>query len=121
VLPIFAELLMAPAFAQDKIDLAKTHLRGVIARRNDDPFEISQREILKLVYGATSPYARQYEYEDVDRLTRDDLVAFHTTYYRPDATILAVWGDFDSAEMKDKLARAFAGWRAQGPPPTIAA
>jgi predicted Zn-dependent peptidase len=120
VLPIFAELLMAPAFAQDKIDLAKTHLRGGIARRNDDPFEISQREILKLVYGATSPYARQYEYEDVDRLTRDDLVAFHTTYYRPDATILAVWGDFDSAEMKDKLARAFAGWRAQGPPPTIA-
>jgi predicted Zn-dependent peptidase len=120
VLPIFAELLMAPAFAQDKIDLTKTHLRGMIARRNDDPMESAQREILKLVYGATSPYARQYEYEDVDRLTRDDLVAFHTTYYRPDATILAVWGDFDSAEMKGKLARAFAGWRAQGPPPAIA-
>jgi len=120
VLPIFAELLMAPAFAQDKIDLAKTHLRGGIARRNDDPMGIAQRESLKLVYGAASPYARQYEYEDVNRLTRDDLVAFHTTYYRPDATILAVWGDFDAAEMKAKLARAFAGWKAEGPPPAIA-
>ncbi|HOC44818.1 MAG TPA: pitrilysin family protein [Thermoanaerobaculales bacterium] len=120
VLPMFAELLMAPAFAQDKIDLAKTHLRGVIARRNDDPMGIAQRETLKLVYGAASPYARQYEYADIDRLTRDDLVAFHATYYRPDATILAVWGDFDAADMKGKLARAFAGWKAEGPPPAIA-
>jgi len=120
VLPIFAELLMAPAFAQEKIDLAKTHLRAVIARRNDDPMEIMRREILKLVYGATSPYARQFEYEDIDRLTRGDLVAFHATYYRPDATFVAVWGDFDAVEMKDKLARALAGWTAQGPPPAIA-
>jgi zinc protease len=120
VLPIFAELLMAPAFAEDKVDLAKTHLRGAIARRNDDAFGISRREILKLVYGATSPYARQYEYADVDRLTRDDLVAFHAATYRPDATVLAVWGDFKTADMKDKLARAFAGWKAQGPPPAIA-
>jgi len=44
---------------------------------------IMRREFLKLVYGATSPYARQFEYEDVDRLTRDDLVAFHATYYGP--------------------------------------
>lgn len=119
VLPNFAELLTAPAFAQDKVDLAATHLRGAIARRNDDAMGIARREVLKLVYGADSPYARQFEYSDLDRLTRDDLLAYHAATFRPDATILAVWGDFTAADMKARLAKAFAGWRAEGPPPVI--
>lgn len=30
VLPLYAEFLMAPGFSQDKIDLAKTHMKGEI-------------------------------------------------------------------------------------------
>ena len=104
----------APAFAQDKVDLGKTHMRSGISRRNDEVMGIAFREFQKLIYGATSPYARQFEYDDVERLTRDDLVAFHKTYYRPDATILAVWGDFDVADMKAKLGAAFAGLEGRG-------
>jgi predicted Zn-dependent peptidase len=119
VLPVYADFLTAPAFAQDKIDLAKTHLRGRIARRNDQVFGIAGREFNKLIYGAKSPYARQYEYDDVDALSREDLVAFHARYYRPDATILAVWGDFKTADMKAKLAAALGGWKAAGAAPKI--
>jgi zinc protease len=120
VLPIFVQFLTSPAFAQDKIDLAKTHMRGMIARRNDNVQGIARREIQKLVYGANSPYARQYEYDDVNALTRDDLVAFHDRYYRPDTTILTAWGDFKAPEMKARLEAAFADWKAEGPPPTVA-
>ncbi len=120
VLPLYTEFLEAPAFSQDKIDLAKKHLYSAISRRNDQPMGIGRREILKLIYGASSPYARQYEYDDVDKLTRDDLVAFHDTYYRPDETVLAVWGDFDTASMKKKIAGAFGTWKAEGPKPEIA-
>lgn len=119
VLPVFAQILTSPAFAQDKIDLGKTHLRSTIARRNDNVMGIAFREFQKLVYGAKSPYARQFEYQDVDGLTREDLVAFHATYYRPDATILAVWGDFKAAEMKAKLARIFGGWKGTDVAPKI--
>jgi zinc protease len=111
VLPVFADFLMVPAFAPDKIDLAKTHLKSAIARRNDEVQSISQREIRKLIFGADSPYARQYEYDDVDALTQADLIAFHAKYYRPDATILAVWGDFQAAEMKARLAKVLGSWQ----------
>ncbi len=120
VLPLYAEFLERPAFSQDKIDLAKKHLYSAISRRNDQPMGIGRREILKLIYGASSPYASQFEYDDVDKLTRDDLVAFHDTYYRPDDTILAVWGDFSTPDMKKKVADAFGGWKAEGPRPKIA-
>ena len=119
VLPVFAQILTAPSFAEDKVDLGKMHMRSGIARRNDDVMGIAFREFQKLVYGARSPYARQIEYDDVEGLTRDDLLTFHRTYYRPDATILAVWGDFKAGEMKATLAQAFAAWQATGPAPRI--
>ena len=115
VLPVFAEFLTAPAFAQDKIDLAKTHLKSAIARRNDQVQSISQREIRKLIFGPDSPYARQFEYDDVDALTQADLLAFHAKYYRPDATILAVWGDFQAPEMKARLAKVLGSWQPATP------
>jgi zinc protease len=119
VLPLFAEFLTSPAFSQDKVDLGKTHLYSAISRRNDEVMNIAVREFLKKVYGEKSPYARQIEYDDVDALTRDDLVAFHDAFYRPDATILAVWGDFKTPEMEKKLAAVLGAWKAEGPAPAI--
>lgn len=118
VLPVLVEVLTAPAFSQDKIDLAKTQLRGVIARRNDNVNGIGMREFNKLIYGKDSPYARQIEYDDLDGLSREDLLAFHARTFRPDQTILAVWGDFDTAQMKQKIESLLAGWSSSGPAPT---
>lgn len=72
---------------------------------------LTVREFEKLIYGKDSPYARQFEYDDVDQLTREDLVAFHGLSYHPELAILAVWGDFKVPEMKDKLAGTFGGWK----------
>ena len=119
VLPLYAEFMTHPAFAQDKLDLAKTQSMSAISRRNDDVMGIARRESLKLVYGAGSPYARQVEYDDVEAIGREDMVAFHREFYRPDEVILAAWGDFQSADMQKKLAEAFAGWKAEGPKPQI--
>ena len=121
VLPLYVEFLSGPAFSQDKIDLCKTHLNGMISRRNDDVMGIARREFLQLVYGSKSPYARIYNYDDVDGMTREDLLAFHKAFYRPNNTILVVWGDFKADDMKAKLADAFSGWTALGPAPVVPA
>jgi zinc protease len=121
VLPIFAEFLMAPAFAQDKVDLAKTHMRSLIARRNDDAQSVARREIQKVIFGKDSPYARQFEYDDIDGLARADLLAYHRKFYRPDAVILSVWGDFQAADMKAQIGQAFSAWQASGQAPALTA
>jgi len=110
VLPLFADVILRPAFAQYKIELAQTQMRSEISRRNDQVQGIAQREFQKLIYGADSPYARQIEYDDVNRLTRADLVAFHGACFHPEATILAVWGDFNVSAMKQRLTDLFGGW-----------
>jgi len=119
VLPVFADVLRHPAFAEDKIKLAKTQATSAISRRNDNPQGVMSREFAKLVYGETSPYARTTEYGTIDAITRDDLVAFHAKYFVPNRIILGVVGDFDTQEMIKKIKGAFYDWT-KGPEPNDA-
>ncbi|MCJ7673946.1 MAG: insulinase family protein, partial [Sedimentisphaerales bacterium] len=109
-LSILADVLMNPAFREDKIELAKIAHRSSIARRNDFPFSIAFREYTKLIYGPESVYARHTEYATIDNITRDDLVAFHKRFFHPNNTTLAVWGDFDAEQMTKKIEEAFKAW-----------
>lgn len=114
VYPIWLDLLRNPAFREDKIELAKTQSRTVIARRNDEPGGIVGREATKLGYGADSPYARQAEYATIASITRDDLVDFHARTVHPNNIILSFIGDFDSAKLEKKLRDTFSSWK-RGP------
>ncbi len=121
VLALFADVIRKPAFADDKVALAKRQLASGIARRNDEVMGLAQREFIKLLYGKGSPYARQLEYADLDPIARKDLVAYHAKTFRPDVTTIAVSGDFKTDEMKRKLAQLFGDWKAQGPVPAYRA
>jgi len=115
-LPILADLLRNPAFPADKIELAKIQERDSIARRNDEPSAIANREFSRVLYGRESPYARIAEYATIDAITRDDLVAFHARFFQPGNVILGVWGDFEAAKMRQKIEAAFGAWPLGGQP-----
>ena len=112
VLGLFAEVMQEPAFVQEKINLAKTQIRGSIARRNDNPGSIASREFRKLIYGDSSPYGRTVEYATLDNISRSDLLNFYQKYYYPNNIILGIEGDFDSQKMKSLLEKNFGTWEA---------
>ncbi len=114
-LGIFKDVLSEPGFRQDKIDLALTQMRGGIARRNDDAGNIPDRELARILYGRDTPYGWQVEYADLDHIQRADLLSFYRRYYFPKNIMLEVYGDFNTAEMKDKLEKLFGGWKAEQP------
>ena len=107
VFGIAVDLLEHPVFSNEKLTLAKQQAVAGIVRRNDDVQEIAQREAMKLVFGADSPYARQAEIATVMSVTVDDLKAWHEKTVAPNNIILSVEGDFDSAVMEKKLREAF--------------
>ncbi len=119
-LELVSDVLQHPAFEDDKIDLAKTSQRASIARRNDELMSILRREIPKAIWGPEHPYARNTEYATIDAITRDDLVDFYQYFYHPENMMLAVWGDFDSAQMLDELKGKFENWpRVDNPVPPL--
>ena len=119
VLNLFAEVLREPVFDPNRLELAKNQINGGIARRNDDPQDVADREFDKLIYGATSPYARTVEYETIDNISREDVIAFYQQYIRPENIILGIVGDFEISEMKAKIEQAFGDWEVNTPPPPL--
>jgi zinc protease len=107
---LLADILMHPAFPEDKIKLAKEAQKATISRRNDDPMTIARREAMKVVFGADHPLARHTEYATIASVTQADMLAFHADWFHPDRMYLVVIGDFDSQEMVSLIENSFEGW-----------
>jgi len=116
VMAIFRDFMTSAAFREDKVELAKIHLRSSIARRNDDPAGIVSREFSSLVYGPATPYGWIIQYADVDNIRRQDLIDFYRRYYFPANIMLAVYGDFSSADMRARIEKLFGDWNYKQPP-----
>ncbi len=122
VIGYFAEIQRGPVFPEDKIELAKVGLRQSIASRNDEMIGLLIRTATEAVYGKDSPYARKPEYASVEAITRDDCQKLHAQAFQPQRMVLAVYGDFKSAEMKKLLAAKFGDWKRGStalPPPPV--
>jgi zinc protease len=115
VLTLFKEVITQPAFAEDKVKLALTQASSGISRRNDSAGSILGREFTNMIYGKDTPYGEREEYATIGAITRADMAAWHDRYYFPANTMLAVQGDFNSAEMRSKLEKLFADWTTQRP------
>jgi zinc protease len=115
VFPLFAEVLRQPAFAPEQLGILKNQQQGSIARRNDDPEAIAEREFNKVIYGSTSPYARTSEYDTINNISRQDVISFYQTYVRPENIILGIVGDFTTEQMIERVNNAFGNWRVKTP------
>jgi predicted Zn-dependent peptidase len=110
VMKAFADVLRRPAFDPDRLKVAVTAVNASIARQNDNPGSILGREYTKVIYGATSPFARSATYASIASITRDDLAAWHQKYYHPNRVILGVVGDISVEEAKKLVTQHFGDW-----------
>jgi len=112
--PIFNEILMKPAFSQEKLELARGQIKEALRRRNDNPQGISLREFNKIVYG-DHPSGWELDWDVVKNISRDDLIRWHERYFHPNNIMLAVCGDFKSDEMIARIKDAFREWKKADP------
>ena len=116
-LAILREVLTAPRFQPDRIDLQKQQMLQAMKQRNDDSSHIEQQESGFLAYGENFWDNRHQTAASVAAITRDDLLAFHKQWFWPSNFVVAVSGDFDRDAMVTKLETLFANWPWAGTPP----
>ena len=115
-LELLADVLLHPAFRPTDVTRQIAEVKAGIQRDQEDPSIVSIQAFMKALYG-THPLGNPVEgtAATLDTLTREDVVAFHATYFRPDRAILAIVGDVSEADLRARIQARFGGWPAGGP------
>jgi len=111
---ILREVLTAPRFQEDKLALRRQQMLQEMKQRNDDSAGIEGRERGYLACGEQFFVNRLPTAASVESIGRADLEMFHRKWVHPANFVVAVSGDFDRAEMIERLERLFADWPFQG-------
>lgn len=116
-LDILGDILIRPSFPSEEVEKVRGELLTGLRITAQDTRVVAERTARRLMYPAGHPYARMAEGEEaaVQAIGRDDPVAFHEQYLRPDAAILAVVGDLSAAEVVEIMTQTFSGWRRGAP------
>lgn len=122
LLDLLSDEIRNPTFPQDQFDKEKGQLLSQLEESKEAPDEQAARLFYNAVFPAGHPYHRLTVDEAakaLQGLTRDDVVAFHDKYYRPDTTIIVIAGDVDKNQAVDLIKQYFGDWKAEGPAPKI--
>lgn len=109
-LEIMSDVLMHPIFNETKILIKKNEMIENIRRQNDHPQSIAEREFAKLIYGRDHFYSRTPTIGMIEAITREDIIAYYNTYFKPNNIIIGVTGDFETEEMLKKIEYLFGKW-----------
>lgn len=110
IFSLYVEFLKQPLFRKDQVELSKNKTLETLRRLNDEPEDVSRREFRKLVYGSAHPYARMATPTTIKKIQRADMLALHKRVVRPNGMMIAISGDFDAVQMKEKVRRALGDW-----------
>jgi zinc protease len=113
-LELMGDMLMHPAFPQAALDRQKANLAANLQRAREQPGFVAQRIFSNVVYGPGHPYERAASDRSVAAVTRDDLVAFHQAYVRPQNVRLVIVGDVTAATVLPRVERALGRWEKGG-------
>ena len=113
-----AEQLMMPAFPEDEIEKVRSEIMAAQQQRDEDTQQVAGKELFARLYPEGHPLhdPRLGTAESVSSITRADLLAFHSRYYRPENTILTIVGDIDPELTAKLIEGTFAAWQTKGDP-----
>jgi len=111
MLGLAAEMAQRPAFAPEEIDRQRRQTLSALQVSYDDPDYLADLVFNRLVFGF-HPYGRpnQGTPESIARITRDDLVSFHQTWFVPNNALVAIVGDLTADEAMAAAEKAFGSW-----------
>ena len=113
-LAIYADVILNPAFASGELERLKGLQLAGIQQEKNTPEDMALRVLPRLLYGEGHAYSLPMTgsgtEEAVAALDRDDLVAYHGSWFKPNNATMIVVGDTTLREIQPKLEALFARW-----------
>ncbi len=119
-LDVLADVLLNPTFSQAEVDKLLAQRIDGVKQSKDRAAAVIQNYFNAYLYGQ-HPYGRPEDGDEksLAAIKRADVVSFYEKNYGPQATTIAVVGDFDPAALLAALKTKFGAWKQQGSTTTV--
>ena len=114
-LAVFADVLLNPVFPQQELERLRKVYLAALSQEKTKPTSMALRVVPKLLYGAGHAYAQPLTGTGTEAtlaaLTREDLVRFHATWFRPNHATLIAAGPVTVASLQPQLEKLLHNWQ----------
>jgi zinc protease len=117
-LGLVSETVQHPRFAPAELNRLRVQTLDELKVAYAQPGTLASMASQHLLFGAgTYGHPAGGTPASLQRITRADLLALHSTHYRPDNAVLVLAGDIDAGTALRLARRHFGGWKASGQAP----
>jgi zinc protease len=110
---VLADVVRNPVFKDEEIERLRQQYMDSLSIGMNSPGTLASWVASRVVFGA-SPYGHPVSgtLESIPAIKRDDVVALHTQYYRPDNAVLVIGGDIKADAAFAVAEKLFGDWAA---------
>ncbi len=114
---ILADVVRRPTFKEEEIERLRQQTLDDLIVELGEPGSIARYVAARMVFG-DAPYGKPLggTPESIARIDRNDIVKFHSRYYRPDNAILVFGGDIKAKEAFKLAQQYFGDWKKPSEP-----
>jgi zinc protease len=112
VLAIVLDVAQRPVFPVPEIDQRRAEIITALRQDEDNPAVRAVEALFELLYGVEHPYARKAKgtLSSLERLRREDLIAFHAARVKPSTLTLTIVGDVTEEHALRRAELELLGW-----------
>jgi zinc protease len=113
---VFLDVLLSPAFDSGEIERERTSQLAAIEQQRDHLLSHTLKKLRSLLFGDTG-----YGLDSIGQapvvtsLSREQIAGHHNTLAAPANAVMAVFGDIDSAQVREQVEAALAKWTPPAP------
>jgi zinc protease len=116
---LMADNELHPALPEPALEIARAQVEEVVAARNKSPSWLAQRGLREALFDKDDPSLHDATPETIHSLTRDDVLSYYHSTFRPDLTTIVVIGKVTPEQARATIEKYFGGWAATGPKPNV--
>jgi zinc protease len=118
-LDILADMLVNSTFPSAALERLRGQRLVALTQAKAQPGSIASRVFPRVLYSDQHPYGRTVSEASIKAITRDDIVEFHETYFKPGRALVTVVGDVRTPAVKATVEKALSSWAAGGDKPAF--
>ena len=113
VVQLLADITLNPTFPEDEIALfQKNTIQGLESQRANASF-LANEQVDKILFGEHPYSIVSPSKEDIEKISRENLIAFHQKMFAPNNAIFIIVGDVNRAELLQEIEDNFGDWKQQ--------